>query len=391
MKKKILFFITSLNFGGTEKATISYLNALSKLDNIELYLCVMFKIDCIDTLEQNISDTVKIIYLTESRIGNRFVYMQNAYTKGYLNKIAYGLFKLKYDYLLESKFDKIIRQYTPSTLVQADSVMPSYISKYKDLQKIVFVHFSVDHIFSSYLKEYRINRWLKKLNHFDNIIAVSKGIYSQLSSYFDEERLHLLYNPLFTEEIQKLAKQDFVLPAGVSKNNYIVSVGRLDENQKDFASLIRAVDIIKQKYSKSYNLLIVGQGRDMVKLQKLVEDLGMKKSVIFMGNQKNPYPYIQHSALFVLSTKFEGFGIVLQEALLLDQLIISSDCFTGPAEILNHEKLLAPVGDKAALADRIYHLLEDPQLQLKMRQHLDNQKEIFNPMNSINKIESLFD
>ncbi|WP_221394288.1 glycosyltransferase [Dyadobacter sp. NIV53] len=228
--------------------------------------------------------------------------------------------------------------------------MPDYFFKYKNLTKIIFVHFSLDHLFSGLLKSYRIDRWAKKLKQYDFILAISKRGYSQLKPFCNTDQLRLIYNPTFEKEIIPLSLQEYQLPDGVINGEYIISVGRLDENQKDFTSLIKAIKIANANYNQSYKLLIVGAGRDKEYLEKLVIDNSLQKFVFFIGNQRNPYPYIANSSLLVLSTKFEGFGNVLLEAIILGKLAISSDCLTGPSEILNHEKLLVPVGNSRLLA-----------------------------------------
>ncbi len=103
MKTKVLFFLTSLKYGGTEKTTISYLNELSQSNKYEITLCVMFDVNCVETLEKSIHESVKIIYLTSSEVGDLFHKVQTSYAKGYIYKIKYVLFRLKYNIILEKK------------------------------------------------------------------------------------------------------------------------------------------------------------------------------------------------------------------------------------------------------------------------------------------------
>ncbi|MCF0058315.1 glycosyltransferase [Dyadobacter sp. CY356] len=389
MKKKVLFFLTSLSTGGTEKATVAYVNELAATGKYEIILCVMFYITSKNTLEYSIEKTVNIIYFSNDIIGNRLIEMLSGFSNGYWGKIKYAAYRLKYNILFSKKFDEVMDRYRPTTIIQGDSVMPDYFQKYSNITKIIFIHFSIDHIFSHFFKAYRIKNWLKKLQNYDQVIAVSRGVYEQMAELGLTKNLHLFYNPFFEKQIKLQADQAYTLPPGIKENDYIISVARLDENQKDFTSLINALALIKKKYAVAYNLVILGDGRDRESLEKLVLDLGLQQSVFFLGIKQNPYPYIANSSLFVLSTRFEGFGIVLLEALLLDKLVISSDCYTGPAEILNHEKLLVPVGDKEAMAEAIYNLLNDKRLQEQVLSHLQNQKKIFDPLRSIHGLENL--
>ena len=390
MKKKILFFLTSLSVGGTEKVIVTYINELSKEPDYELILCVMFQLDCVDTLENTVSSSVKILYLCDVQTGNQFHRRYLNYQKSYLDKVIYGLTQWFYNITLEHQFKNIVLDNKPDILVQGDSGMPQYISKYKDLKTIIFVHFSVDHLYSRFFKKLRTKLWINRLKGYKYVVTIAEVMFKQLKHFCSENQLVLIYNPIQKSKILALSQENLILPLGIEKNNYIVSIGRLDENQKDFAGLINSIAYIRNKYSIEYKLLIVGEGRDRTTLESLVYQNKLENQIYFIGNQINPYPYIKHSNLLVLSTKFEGLPTVLLEALLLNKLAISSDCFTGPAEILNHKQLLAPIGEKNALAEKIHNLLQNEELQAEMYAHLMKQKQYFNPTKSIEKMKKIF-
>ena len=102
---------------------------------------------------------------------------------------------------------------------------------------------------------------------------------------------------------------------------------------------------------------MVGTGELLEASKKLVKDLGIEDKVIFTGFKKNPYPYMKHAKLMVLSSDFEGLGLVILEALALGTPVISTDCPSGPNEILANQYLVA-VQDVDELASRIRLFVE---------------------------------
>ncbi|MDC0390531.1 glycosyltransferase [Candidatus Thioglobus sp.] len=114
-------------------------------------------------------------------------------------------------------------------------------------------------------------------------------------------------------------------------------------------------DILIKSYAKSNikeKLVLVGQGPLEEKSRDLVKKLNIKDKVIFSGFQNNPYPYMKNAKFMVLSSEFEGLGMVILESLALNTPVISTDCNSGPREILP-KKNLTPVNDVNALALRI--------------------------------------
>lgn len=119
-------------------------------------------------------------------------------------------------------------------------------------------------------------------------------------------------------------------------------------------------DILIKAYAKANvqeKLVLVGTGELLEASKKLVKDLGIEDKVIFTGFKKNPYPYMKHAKLMVLSSDFEGLGLVILEALALGTPVISTDCPSGPNEILANQYLVA-VQDVDELASRIRLFVE---------------------------------
>jgi glycosyltransferase involved in cell wall biosynthesis len=139
----------------------------------------------------------------------------------------------------------------------------------------------------------------------------------------------------------------------------ILAVGRLTL-QKDFPTLIRAFARLRAR--RSARLVILGEGELRDELEALVAELGLTADVALPGFVDNPFSWMRGSALFVLSSAWEGFGNVLVEAMACGTPVVSTDCPSGPAEILENGKWgrLAAVGDAEALARAIAEALDDP-------------------------------
>jgi len=181
------------------------------------------------------------------------------------------------------------------------------------------------------------------------------------------ERITTLYNPVVSPEIAAQAGARLEHPwfaAGAPP--VVLGAGRLGD-QKDFATLVRA--FARVRAHRAVRLLILGAAKDAVKtaerqaeLRELAEQLGVAADVELAGFVANPFAYMARASLFALSSRFEGLGNVLIEAMACGCPVVSTDCPVGPAEILERGRYgrLAPVGDDAALADAISASLDAP-------------------------------
>lgn len=189
----------------------------------------------------------------------------------------------------------------------------------------------------------------------DEIVAVSKGVADDLvqSLALPQERIHVIYEPAFTPDLFEKARESSGHPWLEPKTApTILGVGRLTK-QKDFATLIQAFAEIRKHMQA--RLIILGEGEERPHLERRVQDLGLEGDVSLPGFADNPYAYMQRADVFVMSSAWEGFGMVLVEALAVGTPVVSTDCPSGPAEILDQGKYgaLVPVGDTAALAHAV--------------------------------------
>lgn len=194
-----------------------------------------------------------------------------------------------------------------------------------------------------------------------SVVAVSHGAADDLArtSGFPRNRVEVVYNPVITRSIMALAKQEPGHPwLAPGQPPVILGVGRLTR-QKDFPTLLRAFAEVRRH--RTVRLIILGEGEDRSALEALTRELNLSQDVALPGFQ-NAMAYMARSALFVLSSAWEGLPTVLIEALAAGAKVVSTDCPSGPREILQGGKLgaLVPVGDAAALARAMSDALEQP-------------------------------
>jgi len=196
----------------------------------------------------------------------------------------------------------------------------------------------------------------------DGVVAVSKGAADDLVKIaaIPKHKIHVIYNPVVSEELFVKAEQ----PLNHSwfhqgEPPIILAAGRLTP-LKDFATLIRAFALVRRE--RPARLVILGEGKDRVQLEALVRELGLEEDVALPGFVDNPYQYMKRAAVFVLSSRSEALPTVLIEAMACGCPVVSTDCPSGPAEILENGKWgrLVPVQSPELLAKAILETLERP-------------------------------
>ncbi len=162
-----------------------------------------------------------------------------------------------------------------------------------------------------------------------------------------------IYNPLNKNEILKKSKKRSIKIFKKNKSLKIINVGRLTD-QKDQITFLRGLNELKNKVN--FQAVILGKGELKNNLERYINENNLEKNVKIKDYVENPYPFIRQADLFVLSSKFEGLPNVLLESLTLNKFIISSNCQTGPKEILMNGKggFLFQVGNYRQLAQKIF-------------------------------------
>ena len=189
----------------------------------------------------------------------------------------------------------------------------------------------------------------------DACVAVSDGVAADLSrcALLPRSRITTIYNPLMTDDILRKVPMPLLHPwfaAGAPP--VILGAGKLNAH-KDFPTLLRAFARVRVQHPA--RLMILGEGPHRAELERLARTLDIVADTSMPGFVENPYAYMARAAVFALSSSYEGLPTVLIEALACGCPVVSTDCPSGPREILDKGKYgrLVSVGDDAALAQAI--------------------------------------
>ena len=196
----------------------------------------------------------------------------------------------------------------------------------------------------------------------DHLVAVSRGAGESLAQHLglSVARITCIYNPVDIGFIERLADErvdhPWMTDGGAPT---VVTAGRLAP-AKDHRTLLKALAEAQKR--RPIRLIILGEGPCREALESLVFELGLEDKVSLPGWVENPFSFMGQASAFVLSSRWEGLGNVLIEALALGCACVSTDCPSGPAEILDHGRVgpLVPVGDHMALAEAICNVLANP-------------------------------
>ncbi len=197
------------------------------------------------------------------------------------------------------------------------------------LSQIIYPKNTVYTVHSGVLEFYfPKNIFLSKLIYYNRkIIAVSNAVQNEIRERYRLKNVKTIYNLIDFERIA------YSKDVEVVEGSYVLAVGSMDNSIKQFDKLILA-------YSKSelpkqnIKMILLGDGKNLIKYQKLAEGLNMSNLVLFLGVVQNPFPYYKNAIYSVLSSKNEGFPNAILESLACKTPVVTFNCFTGPSEIV---------------------------------------------------------
>jgi len=337
--KNILIFCISLNRGGAERVVSLLLKEFTSLDNVNIHL-VMLE----DAIAYELPKAITPIILSKSHNNGVYKFLE-------LPLIAYKLAQ----YIKVQKIETVLSfLYRPNYI---NILAKLFGAKHKAV-------INIRSTTSRYLNEGllgKINLFLIKslFNKSDLIISNSLGVDEDLKKIMDiRTQTKVINNPLDLDfiEKEKLICRDIKFK--FDKNiRYVISLGRLIPLKRN-KDLIDAFYEL-QKQDETIKLIFLGDGSMREELQSYCKSLNILNKVDFLGDVTNPFYYLAKSDLFVLNSQTEGFPNVLIEAMASGIPVISSDCKSGPREILKGGKYgyLYPVGDIKLLIEKMKKVL----------------------------------
>lgn len=331
----LAIFIPSFRGGGAEKNAVLLANEITKMG---------YKVDLIVTSDEgpfanDVDSTVNIVNFDCVRVLSALIplsrYLRQSPPRALLSFMKHAN--------LISILAKLLSN-TKTRLVISEQNSPSHAGKWLDRYVLAPV----------------ISPLLYPLA--DAIVCVSDGVRRDLSKTVtvNEEKLLTIHNPVDLENIEQQAREELSDPwLDDPEIKTLITTGRLVP-QKDFYTLLRAVATIPKHLN--WKLIVLGTGSLEHELKTLAAELGLEENIKWQGFVQNPFKWMARSDLFVMSSAWEGFGNVLIEAMACGTQVISTNCPSGPSEILEDGKwgTLVAVGDHTALAEAITHQLTTP-------------------------------
>lgn len=321
MRKKVLFVIESLSGGGAEKVLTVLLKHIDKT-RFDVTLCTVVEIGVY-------MDEVKKYVSCTSILGN-------PNRKTFLGKIWYRFkYKCVYNWL---PLKWVYRLFIPQgndvevAFVEGFATKLMAASSNKQAKKLAWVH--TDLINNHWIESIYRNITEEQLSYqkYDQIIGVSKQVTNSVQHLYHLKNVITCYNPIESDVILKWAGENLSLPLK-KESLRLVSVGRFVP-QKAFDRLLRVVNRL-YKEGFSLELWLLGDGEQRPLLEQYIRDENLEGIVTLWGFQTNPYPYLQHSDLFVCSSVSEGYSTAVTEALIIGLPVVTTAC-SGMDELLDN-------------------------------------------------------
>lgn len=336
MLNKVMFFLPSLGGGGAERTVIQLANSLAE-QGLKIHLGVCDLNDDKAKLLPEVNAQIQLIDLNCGRVFRA------------IQPLKQLLKAVQYDAVIATQSHSNIVCAIAKRLAKSQSKLilrevstPSKNMKLTGLKKFVFN---------------RLVNWT--YCSADQVVCVSNGVLDDFKQYYNytENNLSTIYNPVIDSSYLQKLKAPVNHRFFSQDHQVVLAVGRLTE-AKNFGLLIRAFHQLHQIYPAT-RLIILGEGELRAEFETLIAELNLTDVVDLPGFDPNPYAYFKYVSLFVLSSNWEGLPGVLIQALASKVKVVSTDCPSGPREILADGQfgLLVPCEDQQALSHAMHQAL----------------------------------
>jgi glycosyltransferase involved in cell wall biosynthesis len=386
---KALFFIPNLEAGGVQRVALYHINNLRRFRPVLILNTIR------GSLVKDLRPDVPVYELSPSR--NLDPQIENSprphrlarRIRGAVRRILPGGFIVHF-----LRWARTIQQIAAQercsiicahTALQNLSALLAKVFFDPHLRVIAHVHVPRHNSQHTWMSEWRrsdrlLLHWLLRFFYAkaDLIVAVSEDVRRDLMEHYKlpAEKIVVIHNPTDVQQIRARAAEPVEHPwCHEPDRPLVVAAGRL-VRIKGFELLLEAFARLPEHLGA--RLLLIGEGGEQPRLQHLMEQLGLQKRVMLLGFQENPWKYMVHADVFVLSSLAEGFPLVIGEALALGLPILATDCSPGMREYLpdgGQYGLLVPPDNVTALAQGLEKLLSDRELRKRLAEQAPRRME----------------
>ncbi|SNR23951.1 glycosyltransferase [Halorubrum vacuolatum] len=332
-RNSIAIFLTSMTIGGAERVALDLSSGLAHRGyDVDLVL-----VDASGELLTDVPDEVTVINLGADRVATSLLPLRR-YLNAHDPDVLYSM--MTEPNLIAIAAHRLSRTGT-RLVISEHNVLSHRLSDNKD--RLVRFGASIGYPLA------------------DHAVAVSKGVRRELldRTLLKETAVSMIYNPVRVEQIRENASKPVQHEWFLDESTEVILAGGRHEPQKGFNTLLASFARLNGDHRR---LVLFGSGPETEALREQAAALGIQERVYFPGFIEDPYRYMGAADVFVLSSTHEGFGLVLIEAMACGCPVVSTDCRSGPSEILSGGTYgrLVPVGDDRALTTAIEETLRDP-------------------------------
>lgn len=372
--KKILFGITGLTIGGAERVLVDLVNKLAS--NYDITIFTLYPKG---ELEKELNKNIKLKslynkpYKELSKVGQKII----APLKVLIFKNIIYNKKIKDNYDVEIAF-------LEGPITRLFSV------KNEKLRKIAWIHNDISKVFGQGIKS-KIKKHLdsKIYEKYNDLVFVSKDNLEKFNKTYtnlnvSKEHKKVIYNYIDKERIIKKSNENIYIPFDENSINF-VTVSRL-VYQKGIDRLIKVhKKLIKSGYK--HNFYVIGNGPEREKLEKLIKENNVEETFHLLGQKENPYLYIRKANYFCLLSRFEGYGMVLEEAKILEKKIIITDTAAREA-VEGYSNKIILENTEEGIYNGLLEVLENNKQEGKTREN-EEKKEQYDNSSIIEEVKEL--
>lgn len=365
--KKIVFGITSLTTGGAERVLVDIVNKLK-----DKYEITIFTLYSQGSFEKELEKKINLISL---------------YNKSYneLSKLEKIIIPIKVLICVKLIYKKYLKDKFDIQVAFLEGPITRIFKFGKKTKKIAWIHNDISKVFGNNLKA-KIKLYLDKSNYnkYDKLVFVSNENKNNFNNLYGlrefDKKEEVIYNYIDKERIQRLSEinlDDILIDKTCTS---IITVARLVKQK----AIDRLIKVHKKLLDEGiiHKIYVIGDGPEKENLKELIKILNVENSFILTGKKDNPYPYVKQADFFALLSKFEGYGMVLEEAKILNKDII----ITNTAAI----EAVKDYSKKLILENTEHAIFEGLKRVLKKEFTFENNENFVENEYDIKKIENLF-